>query len=384
MFTIAVDKIQWIANYLDMSIDTLAEEIAPKKKDEFKKGEMGKGAIQKLAKLANQPLAYLLHELPLSDKKVEFPDFRQTVNPIDLSQNFFDTLKDVQKKLDWYEDFLKEEGYEELSFIGKYQFSRQLSPSKIVEDIKKELQWSPKYPIATPDVLLNELIDSVENIRILVFRNSIVKNNTRASLSVDEFRGFAISNKYAPAIFINTRDSKSANLFTLVHELAHLWLGLEGVTNIEYEYLASIKNPNTEVLIERFCNKVAAEFLMPAKLFKDNWVKANPSDLEVKNIAKYFGVSELAAAIRACELSLVDKKLVLKIKAITALAIQKKKEKPSTGAPKYIYMVPIRNSRRFTNAVASSAVNQRISLRYAGQLINASPKIVMDIYKGQR
>ena len=382
MFTVEVDKIKWIAGSLGMSIDTLAEEIAPKKKEDFKEGKLGKGAIQKLAKVSKQPLAFLLHDLPLSDQKIEFPDFRQTATPIELSSNFFEILKDVRKKVDWYEDFLKEEGYEPLSFIGKYNFNLKLSVTTVVEDIIRELKWVPEYPIKT-DLLLNNLINAVEESRILVFRNSIVKNNTRAPLSVDEFRGFVISNQYAPAIFINTRDSKAANLFTLVHELAHLWLGLEGVSNIDYEYLINIQKPSREVLIERFCNKVTAEFLMPHKIFKQKWNNSNEPKHEAYNIANYFGVSALAAAIRANELKLLDRVYVSKIQHETTLALQRKKERASSGGPKYIYMIPIRNSRRFTNTVVRSAMNQKITLKYAGQLINASPKVVMDIYKGQ-
>ena len=74
-----------------------------------------------------------------------------------------------------------------------------------------------------------------------------------SAIPVEAFRGMAIADPVAPFIVINDQDAKSAWSFTLLHELAHLWLGATGV---------SAGRPDQQ--IERFCNEVAAEMLVPA------------------------------------------------------------------------------------------------------------------------
>ena len=74
------------------------------------------------------------------------------------------------------------------------------------------------------------------------------------ALGVDVFRGFALADPIAPFLVINDQDSRAAWSFTLVHELAHLWLGETGISGGQ---------PIRE--LERFCNDIASEFLLPAR-----------------------------------------------------------------------------------------------------------------------
>lgn len=74
-----------------------------------------------------------------------------------------------------------------------------------------------------------------------------------SAIPVEAFRGFAIADSIAPFVVINDGDAKAAWSFTLLHELAHLWLGATGVSG----------GGAPEMQIERFCNEVAAEFLLP-------------------------------------------------------------------------------------------------------------------------
>jgi len=74
------------------------------------------------------------------------------------------------------------------------------------------------------------------------------------TIDLETFRGFALADEIAPFVIINDQDSRAAWSFTLLHELTHLWLGQTGVSGAR-----------AEVAIERFCNDVAGEFLLPSE-----------------------------------------------------------------------------------------------------------------------
>lgn len=105
---------------------------------------------------------------------------------------------------------------------------------------------------STPDDAFKYLRGLVENAEIFVL---ILGNlgSYHTNIEAKMFRGFTLSDNIAPFIVINENDSKSAWSFTLLHELAHLWLGQTGISN-EYSNLA----------IEKFCNNVASEILLPS------------------------------------------------------------------------------------------------------------------------
>src|SRR5262249_5338619 len=116
-------------------------------------------------------------------------------------------------------------------------------------------------------------------------------------LDVDEFRGFAISDKFAPLVFINARDAKAAKNFTIVHELCHLWVGESGISNPNLRK-RSVAEANA---IERFCNRAAAEVLSPRRTLLQRWRPALGVDDNIVHLARYFRVSRYVVARQASE-----------------------------------------------------------------------------------
>ena len=151
---------------------------------------------------------------------------------------------------------------------------------------------------------MTRLVRAAEAARILVFRSGVVGNNTHRSLDVDEFRGFALSDPMAPAVFVNVRDAKTAQIFTFSHELAHLWLGESGVSDLNGE------TPGAEISdeVERFCDRAATEFLVPEGSFHYRWPEP-PLDLGqvAQDLARAYRVSTTVILRRALELGRISR-----------------------------------------------------------------------------
>jgi Zn-dependent peptidase ImmA (M78 family) len=183
-------------------------------------------------------------------------------------------LDDILAKHDWYREFVQQEGRPPLPFVGKFQ--PQDSSAKIASDISATLQLneSTRQSSETWEDFLRLMIESAEQAGILVMRSGVVAGNNRRTVSRDEFRGFAISDSYAPLIYINGSDWTSAQIFTVAHELVHIWIGRSGISN---EDLSIEHEPNN---VERVCNAVAAQVLVPEQDFVERWNKED--SLEAK------------------------------------------------------------------------------------------------------
>lgn len=191
-------------------------------------------------------------------------------------------------------------------------------------------------------------------------RSGIVGSNTHRPLSIQEFRGFAISDPYAPVVFINLRDAPSARLFTLIHEIAHLWIGKSGI---------STAKANETRKEERFCNAVAGEFLAPTRLMMAHWSERKTIQENTSDIAKLLHVSRYVIARRALDLGFIEpdayndyyQQLMAEFNA-------------SHGAGGNYYAgVQNKNSVRFSKALMVETLSGRVLLRDAGRLLGISP-----------
>lgn len=321
-FNVSIPIIKWIAESQGSSIEELAHTIAPKKPEKFIEGIVNKTQARELVKLAKIPFGFLFLTSPPTISKPTLPDFRNTTDSIPLSDDFHDAFADVQEKLDWYNEYLtRNEMRDELSFVGRYEISN--SVLEVATDITVSLGLNDiQLGKIRKDSYFKEIVSKVESIGILVFKNGIVKANTRRSLDVDEFRGFAIADKYTPAIFINGNDALSAQLFTLLHEIAHIWIGEGGVSNLTYPF---------ESTIESYCNNVAAEVLMPTRKFKKIWDNELTKDINISNLSQFFKTSEISVVIKAHQLKLVNRDDVFRVREDLNQHLKKEKSAKKSG-----------------------------------------------------
>jgi Zn-dependent peptidase ImmA (M78 family) len=194
----------------------------------------------------------------------------------------------------------------------------------------------------------------MEDAGILVFVNGVVENNTHRKLDPAEFRGFVLVDKYVPLVFVNGADAKAAQMFTLAHELAHVFFGSSAAFDLREMQPAD--DP-----VEQACNHIAAEFLVPEQKLRQIWpsVKTDPEPFNA--IAKNFKVSVLVAARRALDLQLIGKDAFFDF--YHAYRKEDKERRQAASQPKGGDFYRTQNSRvgrPFASAVASAVIEGKL------------------------
>ena len=252
--------------------------------------------LEKFAQKVHLPFGYLFLENP-PEEKLPIPFFR-TLNSQEhkININIYDSVLMLQQRQSWLTDYLKENNYLQLNFVGK--FSSNPNINDVVNDIRTTLKinedWAKEF--STWEKAKDHLTQLIEDAGIITTFSSIVGNNTRRNIKVDDCRGFVLVDDYAPFMFINSADSKSAQMFTMAHELAHIWIGQSA--GFDFRQLQPANN-QTEVL----CDKIAAEFLVPAKSIEDSWKTVK----DIPQLARYFKVSQIVIARRLLDLGKINK-----------------------------------------------------------------------------
>jgi Zn-dependent peptidase ImmA (M78 family) len=366
--------LDWVADQAGLSLHALAERVSKRAANHIERGELTTTQAMKFAKEAGVPFGYLFLSVPPAERS-ELPvaDFRTLPEAHPLSKSFYDVYDDIEFKQSWYREYLQREGAAPLPFVGKFRESR-ITAEVVAMDIRATLavegaQRSSK----TSEQLYSLLVRNAETLGVLVFKNGIVGNNTRRGLSVSEFRGFAISDPLAPLIFINGADAAAAWTFTLLHELAHIWLGESGISDA---------SPSSQNRQEILCNAIAADALVPRAAFVKAWEQATGiAEKKVGSLRQIFKVSTLVIGRRAFDLNLVGKDFYDRMYA-EVRAQANNADKTSGG--NFYSTLAVRNSKRFSRSVAALASSGGISLREAGQLLNTNPNNVVVFHAQQQ
>ena len=243
--------------------------------------------IERFAKVVHVPVGYLfLQEPPI--ERVPIPDLRTAGNEyIDHpSPDLLDTIYICQQRQEWYRDFARSMGETACPFVGAADLANG------VETAATQIRHALGFDVAerrrmrTWEEALRQFNELADELGVLVMVNGVVGNNNYRKLDPGEFRGFALSDDLAPLVFINGSDTKSAQMFTLAHELAHIWLGETGLSDVE-----PVCSPSNRV--EIWCNQVAAEILVPLAALRDEYREADDLTSEVARLARCFKVSTL-------------------------------------------------------------------------------------------
>ena len=365
--------IEWARQRYHLAIDTAAEKlrIKPDKLEAWEKGNERPTfrQAQRLAQKLRIPFGYLFLSAPPAEK-LPLPDLRIVAGtqPHPLSPDFSDLLNDVLRKQQWYREYQESEGTQPVPFIGRFTLSS--SPEIIAVDIRDTLGINDKMRRESKnwELFLRDFIQRAENAGVLVLRSGIVGNNTSRPLNVEEFRGFAISDNLAPVIFINEQDAKAAQIFTLAHELAHLWIGESGISNPDYRKRSS----QQQHIIDRFCDQVAAETLLPKKDFLSHWQNNKTLKDNLQALAVRYRVSEFVVLRRVYE----REKLTADDyhTQYQELLADHKRRKSKKGGGNFYLNLLARNSNTLTITLLVATAEGRVSLMDTARLLNVKVK----------
>ena len=368
--TIAGEVFRWARERAGLSDENLAKKVhaKPEKIHAWETGQEYPNfqQAQKLASAFGIPLGYLFLSQP-PQMTIPIADFRTFPGKekANISPNLQSVLDDALRKRDWYAEWRKGEDLPALELVGKYSIRSQ--SEEIIQDMRQVLDIPTDFVthLTTWEEHLRIFVQKVESAGVLVLQSGIVGNNTSRRLSLAEFRGFALADEFAPLIFINAQDSIAAKIFTLAHELVHIWTGTSGISNPEI-------TPDTGDTqdIERFCNQIAAQFLVPHQAFALRWdPKRDPVD-NAQQLASYFRVSAQVVLRRGYDLGMISNDDFHWAFQVILKAVKT----PKTGGGGNFYNTLFsRNSRRFTRELLSAVNSGHLSYLDGARLLNTYP-----------
>jgi Zn-dependent peptidase ImmA (M78 family)/DNA-binding XRE family transcriptional regulator len=385
---ITPNVLKWARESASMTIETAAAKVSVPV-DKLKEWEVGTNQptirqAQTLAKAYKRPFAlFFLPEVPRDFQPLQ--DFRKSGSKTLTTSSIF-IIREIQQKQAWISDVNTENQEKKLDFVGR--FSIKDNPQTVAKDILNTLKINPaSYKTDNP---IKEWIDAAETNGIFVSRSSFIHSPLKHDS--EELQGFAIADPHAPFVFVNSEDWKAPQLFTLVHELAHIWIAETGISN---EVEPDIKHKGKFHPVELFCNEVAANALMPKETVLSFDTASFQNSKDVFKVAKQLGVSSFALLFRALNLNIISALTYQKLKKQSDIVYAaylkkeeekkaKQKEKDKHGGPNYFLLQLNRNSRLFTQTVLDAFRGGFIEPTLASNLLNVQvnkfPKLESQLF----
>lgn len=315
------------------------------------------------------PIGYFFLPEP-PEEKLPIPDLRtirdQAIHH--ASPDLLDIVYTCQQRQAWYKDYARITGQNPLAFVGSAttQSSVITTAQQIRETLKFDLE--ARRQCQTWSDALRQFIRQADDMGVLTMVSGVVGTNNRRKLNIEEFRGLALSDTLAPLVFINGTDSKAAQMFTLAHELAHIWLGENGVSDV---------SPTSRPLdaIEKWCNQVAAEILVPLEVLRQELSSSHPLS-NINDLARRFKVSTLVILRRIFDAEAITWD-VFEVAYRDEVTRLRQIMRETSGGNFYLTQ-SARVSRRFARALVADTLEGRTLFRDAYQMLGVKKQAAFE------
>ncbi len=322
--------------------------------------------LEAFAKAVHAPVGYLFLSEP-PEESVPIPDFRTFAGQSMMrpSPNLLDTIYTCQERQIWYREFVRVAREQERAFVGSamVEMSAETVAAQMRETLGFELE--ARGECSTWSEALRLFIQQTEEAGILVMVSGVVASNNQRKLDPTEFRGFALSDSLAPLVFINGADSKAGQMFTLAHELAHLWLGASALSNTE-----AAPRPNSR-REEVWCNAVAAELLAPLSALQGQLRTDETIEAATSRLARYFKVSTLVILRRLLDAGWLTRTVFDRVWSEECERLRTISTTTTSGGNFY-HTTATRASRRLTRALVVSTLEGQTLYRDAFRMLGIS------------
>jgi Zn-dependent peptidase ImmA (M78 family) len=319
--------------------------------------------LEDYARATMAPIGYFFLSEPPAEP-LPIPDFR-TMGDRELqrpSPNLLETIYLCQQRQSWYREYAQAQGLAGVDFVGAA--TQQDDVTAVARAMRDRLGFDLEARRACPswEEALRTFIAQADAAGVMVMCSGVVLNNNHRRLDPEEFRGFAMADDRAPLIFINGADTKSAQMFTLAHELAHLWLAQTGLSSVD-------ASGQEGVASERWCNRVAAEMLVPMEAFRLQLAADEPLDRALPRLARRFKVSTLVVLRRLLDAGQMTREAfwqAYRTEVARLRAVQRR-----SGGDFYLSQAA-RVSKRFARALVESTLEGQTLYRDAMRLVGVS------------
>ena len=350
----------WARERAGYSADALTRRFP--KLDEWERGEVQPTLkqLEAFAKATHAPVGFFfLAEPPV--EQVPIPDFRTVANiHIDHpSPNLLDTVYLCQQRQDWYRDFARSMHEPALDFVGSASLEDDVVDTATIMRHRLGLDLEERRQLATWTDALRRFIEQADALGVLVMVSGVVGSNNRRGLDPQEFRGFALADPLAPLVFVNGTDTKAAQMFTLAHELAHLWLGESGISDSE-------ARTTPDQRVERWCNRVAAELLVPLVELRGEFDNYPDLQNELQRLARRFKVSTLVVLRRIYDAGLLTRD---ELWDEYDAELARLHASPKSSGGNFYLTLSARVSKRFARAMVVSTLEGRTGFTEAFRML---------------
>ncbi len=357
------ELLRWARDRARMSEDELVKRFPRLREWEDKTERPTFKQLEEYARATRAPFGYFfLAEPPI--EQIPIPDFRTIVGRrIERpSPDLLDTIYLCQQRQEWYREFARAEHQPPLEFVGSASLASnvEVTAARIRHALRFDIE--ERRRMRTWVEALRGFIEQADALGVLVMVNGVVANNNYRRLDPNEFRGFALADPLAPVIFINGADTKAAQIFTVAHELAHIWLGQSALSDVE-----PVSAPIQDT--EAWCNRVAAELLVPLATFRQEYRAGEGLRSALDRLARHFKVSTLVVLRRVHDVGGLRRD---QLREAYGAELDRFRAIPKGGGGDFYLTQGARVGKRFARALVISTLEGRTLYRDAFHLLGFS------------
>ena len=302
--------LKWARTTLNMSTEEVGRRLG-KKTSDIAAWEIGESTptyiqLERLAyEIYKRPIAiFFFPQVPLEDGPEKsfrtLPDFELAKLPSTVIQQIR-RGQAMQLKL---HELCNGNNPAERHLLKEFKVDKHTEVSPAAFSLREYLGISLDIQVkwTRPDLAFSGWRDAIESAGIFIFKNAFRQ---------EEISGFCLYDAEFPIIYVNNSMPSTRQTFTLFHELAHLLMKTGGIDKINDDFLTTLKPEAKRV--EIFCNRLAADFLVPETDFNKQIKELKITENDIKILANRYCVSREVIARKLFDREKVDQKTYTKL-----------------------------------------------------------------------